>query len=122
MDNKYLWEFNLDCGRMGYLEGLFIATENEINGIIGKKVYFGEVLGKNSEIYEEIKRNDFKKIDLDSETVEKVSKILGLNWSGYNPLDYATYQSNECLDNYRVDEYNLELNLCVYCEEEKELF
>lgn len=122
MDDKYLWEFNLDCGRMGYLEGLFVATENEINKIIGKKVYFGEVLGKNSEIYEEIKKNDFKKIDLDSEIVEKVSKILGLNWSGYNPLDYVTYQCNECLDSYRVDEYNLELNLCVYCKEERDMF
>ena len=43
---KKLYSFELDWGRMGSLEGLFIAEEKDVKDIIGKNVQFGEVLGK----------------------------------------------------------------------------
>lgn len=86
---EFLWEFEWDCGRSGTITGLFVATEKEIEEIIGKDVYFGEVLGKHSEIYGAIEKDEIKKIDLlDSETITKVSAIRGNTWSGYNPLEY----------------------------------
>jgi hypothetical protein len=88
MEEKWLWKFYWSCGRMGSLEGLFVATKEEIDRIIGKKVYFGEVLGKHSEIYGTLDENDIKRIDLDSETVVKVTNLLGDTWSGYNLLEY----------------------------------
>jgi len=88
VEEKYLWRFNWDCGRQGELEGLFVATEQEVKSLIGQEVYFGEVLGKHSEIFGTIEENEVKKVDLDSETVEKVTKVLGDIWSGYNPLEY----------------------------------
>jgi hypothetical protein len=85
---RYLWKFKWDCGRKGELFGLFVATEAEIKSIIGKQVYFGEVLGKHSEIFGTIEEGEIIKIDVDLETVEKVSKILGNTWAGFNPLNY----------------------------------
>lgn len=86
--NKYLWKFYWDCGRMGEVEGLFIATENEIQNAIGKNIYFGEILGKHSEVYGTLDENDLEKMNLDSVSIERVAELLGDNWSGYNPLEY----------------------------------
>jgi len=115
---KYLWKLYCYCGRQGSLEGLFVATEEEIKNTIGKYAYFGEVLGKHSEVYGDIEENEITKIDLDSETVEKVSKILGDTWSGFNPMNYIKYTCSICEDSYGVDEFNKEKNICVYCEKE----
>lgn len=88
MDNKYLWKFYWDCGRMGEVSGLFVATEDEINKSIGKEVYFGEILGKHSEVCGTLDREDLEKINLDSVSTERVAEFLGDTWSGYNPLKY----------------------------------
>lgn len=87
---RFLWKFHWDCGRYGDLHGLFVATEPQIQAIIGQEVYFGEVLGKHSEIHGVIKSDEIKKIDLDTETIEKVSQVLGDTWSGYNPLAWPS--------------------------------
>jgi hypothetical protein len=86
MDKK-LFKFLWDCG-YGNVEGLFVSTKEEVDNLIGKNVYFGEILGKHSEVYGTIQEGEITKIDLDTETVEKVSKILGEIWSGYNPFNY----------------------------------
>lgn len=117
---KYLWRFYWDCGRQGNLEGLFVATENEIKEVIGKDVYFGEVLGKHSEIYGTIEENDIKKIDLDYKTVEKVEKVLGDTWSGFNPFEYVEYECGKCEDRYGINEFNKEKGICIYCLEEEQ--
>ena len=48
---KKLYKFYWDCGRQGDIESIFIATEKDIKANIGEEVYFGEILGKHSEIY-----------------------------------------------------------------------
>lgn len=116
---RYLWKFYWNCGRSGEVEGLFVATEDEINNAIGKQVIFGEILGKHSEIFGDFGKEDIEKLDLDFETVEKVSKILGKTWSGYNPLNYVRYDCEKCGLDYYSDEFNQEKNMCVYCAEEE---
>jgi hypothetical protein len=86
--SKSLYKFFWDCGRMGDVEGLFIADEEDVAEAIGKEVYFGEILGKHSEVYGTLDEGDLEKIDIDSETIEKLIPHLGLHWSGYNPLNY----------------------------------
>jgi hypothetical protein len=114
--SRYLWRFYWDCGRQGDVEGLFVATEEEINNIIGEEVNFGEILGKHSEVYGTIEeKEEITKLDLDSETVEKVSKILGDTWSGYNPLKYVNYSCEKCDCSYHAGEWDFEKNMCVYC-------
>ncbi|KAA9007242.1 hypothetical protein D3C73_184980 [compost metagenome] len=88
MENKYLYKFGWDCGRMGDVEGLFVATEEEIKDAIGKEVYFGEILGKHSEIFGTFDESDIEKLDISPDAVNEVSKYLGETWSGYNPLEY----------------------------------
>jgi hypothetical protein len=119
MSDRCLWKFEWDCGRQGDLEGLFVATEQEVQELIGQQVNFGEVLGKHSEIYGDIEEGEITKVDLGSETVEKVTKILGDTWSGYNPLKYIRYTCSECDYSYQGEEFNKEKNMCIYCAEEK---
>jgi hypothetical protein len=120
MSNKYLWKFNFECGRMGELHGLFVATEEEANNVIGQEAYFGEVLGKHSEIYGTIDRGEIQKVDLDAETVEKVAKILGETWSGYNPLHYIKYECPICDFSCNYEEFNKKANMCWDCYEKQE--
>lgn len=49
---KALFKMDFDCGRMGNLEGVFIADTEDVEYLVNNKisVYFGEVLGKHSEI------------------------------------------------------------------------
>lgn len=35
--NKAIYKFHADCGRMGELEGVFVANKSEIENIMGKK-------------------------------------------------------------------------------------
>jgi len=86
---NYLWNFYIDCGRSGSIEGLFVATEEEVENLIGKRIYIDEPLGKHSEVSGTIEKHEITKLELDSETVDKVSRILGSTWSGFNPFDYV---------------------------------
>ena len=90
---KKLYSFYWDCGRMGGLQGLFIAEQSEVDKILGKEVYFGEVLGKHSEIYGEVDDENIEVVSEDQEKVEWLENLLGSTVSGYNPLDY--YEESE---------------------------
>lgn len=76
---KKLFMFHCDCC-YGALYGLFKATQEEVNNIIGKYVYFGEVLGKHSEVDGKISEDDISLFSDDPAIVEKVPEF------GYNPI------------------------------------
>jgi len=88
MREMYLWRYYVDCGRAGNIESVFVATKQEIKNAIGKDIYFGDILGKYSDVSVKLLSSEFEKLDVDSETVIKLSQILGNTWSGYNPLEY----------------------------------
>lgn len=84
-----VYRMNLDCGRMGELEGTFTATHQQIEklteGIF--EVYFGEVLGKYSEVCGKIEPNEIELLSSNPEVVEVFNKYnFG---SGYNPFEYT---------------------------------
>jgi len=86
---KKIYKFYWDCGRMGELEGLFIADSKDVKQIIGHEIYFGEVLGKHSEIYGELKKGDLTVKTDDQDFIAKFIVIFGEGTiSGYNPFDY----------------------------------
>lgn len=87
--NKYLWKFCWEYGRRGNVEGLFIATEDEVRNSLGKEAYFGEILGKHSEVYGILEECDFEKVEIEFEAIERLASYLGDTWCGYNPLDYV---------------------------------
>ena len=87
MENLY--SFHWDCGRSGNLDGLFIEEEWKVKGIIGEEIYFGEVLGKHSEIYGTIEEGEIVKIDIPESVVAELKKAFKRKTiSGFNPLDY----------------------------------
>lgn len=77
---KSLYKFEWDVGRMGELDGLFVAYDKEVKAAIGKEVYFGEVLGKHSEIYGELEESELTKIDVEKDVLDNMVKILGKHW------------------------------------------
>lgn len=85
---KGLYRFYWDCGRQGDVEGLFIATREEVLGSVGREAYFGEILGKHSEVFGELSLGDFELVSEDQEKIEWIEELLGTSISGYNPLDY----------------------------------
>lgn len=85
---KCLYRFYLDCGRMGEVESLFIATPDDIAHIVGKRAYFGEILGKHSEIYCTITNDHISLVTSDEDRVNWLYSLLGRTISGHNPLEY----------------------------------
>jgi uncharacterized protein YdcH (DUF465 family) len=85
MEAIYKMEF--DCGRMGSLSGVFVADTDAMQKLIGTEVYFGEVLGKHSEIAGPIDEKDITLVTSDSDAVEMFKKHK--LHSGYNPFDYV---------------------------------
>lgn len=84
--SRCLYKFYWDCGRMGAVEGLFVESPSTIQQSIGKKVYFGEILGKHSEIHGSLSEEDFKVISEDKNVVSVFEEHVGT--FGYNPFYY----------------------------------
>ena len=85
-----LYSFYCDCGRSGSLDGLFIATPEQVAQSIGKEAYFGEVLGKHSEVYGTIDEGEIRLVSDDQDKVQWLKSLTGANVSGFNPLDYIS--------------------------------
>ena len=83
-----LYRFFWDCGRMGQIESLFFATEEQIIELLGKEVYLDDVLGKHSEIFGTVEREDLEEIVLSENTLQELSSVFENHICGYNPLDY----------------------------------
>jgi hypothetical protein len=81
---KGVYKFHWGCGRAGDLEGVFVADDKEVQEVIGEEVYFGEVLGKHSEIYGTLDEEDITLISTDEKVVKLVEEYkLSM---GFNPI------------------------------------
>lgn len=90
---KGIYRLNIDCGRMGDVEGVFVADSKDVADIIGKYVYFGEILGKHSEIEGNIEESEITLLTDNGVAVAVVEKY---NLStGYNPFDYLGENEEE---------------------------
>lgn len=81
-----IYKFFWDCGRSGVLEGIFVEEYSNVNSLLGKTVYFGEVLGKHSEIFGRICVGDINLITEEEDAV-KMFERYNLD-TGYNPFYY----------------------------------
>lgn len=83
-----IYRFSKDFGRMGDLEGVFSAYKEDVAKLIdsGREVYFGEVLGKHSEVVCSIDAEDIEMISDETNIVKFFDKLNISN--GYNPFDY----------------------------------
>ena len=86
---KKLYRFKWDFGRMGELDGIFTAEDYDLENLFGKNIYFGEVLGKHSEIYGILKKDDIEVLSDDEGFIDEFRENLGEGTiSGFNPLDH----------------------------------
>ncbi len=81
-----LYKFYWDCGRSGNLESVFIADAEDVHGLIGKRLYFGEVLGKHSEVEGTCEAGDITLLSADERVVKVFRDHIGS--IGHNPFDY----------------------------------
>lgn len=83
-----IYKMNIDCGRMGNLEGVFVADTVDMKKLIkdGGTVYFGEVLGKHSDIAVEMEKNFFTEVTTNQEFIDLFEKYDLA--TGFNPFDY----------------------------------
>ncbi len=102
MRDKILVKFHQYYGRMGSLDGLFVTTKAKLERLYGKEVYFGEVLGKHSDICSEMDASLFRVLDLSPDVVEKLETECGSTISGMNPFDY--YEESDEEDDEEEDE------------------
>ncbi len=91
---KAIYKLHYDCGRMGTLFGVFVADTEAMKALIEARteIYFGEVLGKHSEICGPLDDCDFTLVTTDPIAVQ-MFETYDLE-SGFNPFDYLP-ESNE---------------------------
>lgn len=86
---KVIAEFYQDCGRMGDLSGMFVCEKEQLEKLYGHTVYFGEVLGKHSDVELDMTEKNLSIKTDDQDFIAKFIEIMGDGTiSGYNPLDY----------------------------------
>lgn len=84
-----IYKMYINFGRMGELDGVFVAESSEIDDAIGQEIQFGEVLGKYSDVSVILELEHVTMVNNDPKFVNKFIEIMGTNTvSGYNPLDY----------------------------------
>ena len=110
---EVLYKFYWYCGRMGYVEGVFKAKKSFVESVIGNNVYFGEILGKHSDVYGTLGEEDLEIISEDPIVVMNTPE------SGYNPLEYMQFECSVCeCELMGVDELSDEEKcICYDCAE-----
>lgn len=105
---KQIYKFHWNCGRGGEVEGVFIADDATVTKAIGSEVYFGEILGKHSEVYGVLEEKDLKVLSADQDFIARCEEVFevskpeklwgnpGGNLSGYNPFDYIRETCEVC--------------------------
>lgn len=89
MSDKILVRFELDCGRQGCIESLFISTKEEIDSIIGKSLEFYEVVGKHSFVQDTASWTQFSIVSDDPVKVQMMEETMGTIISGIYIFDYV---------------------------------
>lgn len=85
---KAIYKLQFSCGRQGTLYGIFVEKVERVEELIASKeeIYFGEVMGKHSEVIGPLDETDIVLITTD-ETAIAVFEEHNLE-TGYNPFDY----------------------------------
>lgn len=101
---KGLYQTNIDCRRQGVLTGLFVIEKIKVEELFKHnfEIYFGEVLGKHSEVVAILKEDSLKFIT-DNPEVIKIIEDYGLQ-TGINPFDYSILNGKEGEEDLSVNQ------------------
>lgn len=90
-----LYRYFEDYGRMGCLEGLYVADSSAFEALKGKSAYGGELLGKHSDVYLNF-YDCSEPVNDDQDFISKLTEVLGGNViSGYSPYDFEIEEEEE---------------------------
>lgn len=114
---RFAWDF-----RGGRVEGVFAATAEEVAAAIGREAYFGEVLGKHSEVGGSIGVDDISLVTDDQPFVTKAVE-LGVVPFGLNPLTHLRCIECGCAwgdheDDCSIGKAKAEVSLTACLDEE----
>jgi hypothetical protein len=101
---KGLYKTKINCGRQGTLTGLFVKEKVKVEELFKQdfEIYFGEVLGKHSEIYGKLEKEEIQFIT-DNPEVIRVIEEHNLE-TGINPFHYTILRATEEFEGLTVDE------------------
>lgn len=71
-----LYKFYWDVYRQGEIESLFIADDEQVEAVLGMNVYFGEVLGKHSEVYGTLDAEDLTVITQEPGVIADLLRVF----------------------------------------------
>lgn len=92
-EQRILVKYSESFGRGGSLEGLFATTRTQLDAAIGRRLRFGEVLGKHSNVTSTLPIEAFTVVSDDAKTIEIVD---GLDvYDGFNPVALLAEQDEE---------------------------
>lgn len=86
---KELYKFEARMGE-ATISGMFISTEEEVADLYEKEIYFGNILGPESEVAVKINADLFLKLEVSESTIEELEQNCGTTVVGYNPFDYVS--------------------------------
>lgn len=111
---KAVYRMIFDYGRMGNLEGTFVAEKEFIDYLIEHKIYinFGEVLGKHSEVVGYVSQEEITLLSDEQQVVDFFEKYNFA--SGFNPLNYNVGVYD--MDDWSEPENGIEWSDCAICE------
>lgn len=96
---KGIYKLHIDCGRSGVVEGLFVTYTLYVEALLATKVvvYFGEILGKHSEVHGAIDPSELQLVTTEKKVVKMFEKYnLTI---GHNPFEYETLEG-ESIEDY----------------------
>jgi hypothetical protein len=90
-----LYRFYWDVHSQGDIESLFIADDEAVDAVLGMNVYFGEVLGKHSEVYGTLDAEDLTIVSQEPGVIADLVRLFASDSRakhgticGLNPLHY----------------------------------
>lgn len=90
-----LYRFKWKSHRPNPLEGLLIATPEQIEQQVGKYVYFGDVFGTTQRFYGWLEADDFEVLPVPLNCIIELRESLGERVSGVYPFDYIVEEEEE---------------------------
>ena len=91
---KELYKFEVRVGE-ATISGMFISTEEEVADLYGKEIYFGNILGPESEIAVEMDSDFFLKLEVTDSVITELEQNCGASVVGYNPFDYVSMSETD---------------------------
>ena len=106
-----LWKFHIDT-YYAYVGGLFLATREEVQAVLGQRLSICDAMGKYGDVTETLMPCHFEFVTDDKSVIATIAHVLPV---GYDPLEHVHFYCHDCGEYFSDDEYDSNLGLCEIC-------